>query len=218
MEFGLNVLLLPAIIGLAGGFTPCALGINTILVGTLNGKERTARINQWLIFALARAAMLTVLGLLFGLVGQLVGEIAVIYQQIVNIGLILLGILFIVSRFRKLPLPSINLAKSSWFGEGKSVLGMGLLFGLDISACISPLLAGLLAQTVLLGDWVSGAVALFIFGIALSIPALIVTLVEGADRWLQRTSQRYSKAFFIVAGSLLILFGAAEFWLTVAFT
>lgn len=218
MKLETSLLLLAAATGLAGGFTPCALGINTILVGALSGKERMLRIANWTLFALARAVMLTTLGLLFGLVGQLVGEIAAIYQQIINVGLIVLGTLFIVSRYRPLPLPSINLMNASWFDNRNSVIGLGLLFGLDISACISPLLAGLLAQTVLLGDWRVGALSLFIFGIALSVPALAITLIEGADRWLQKMGQRYSKAFYIVAGSLLILFGATEFWLTVAFT
>lgn len=218
MELGLNLLLLSIVTGVGGGFTPCALGINTILVGALSGKARATRIGQWLLFAVARAAMLTMLGFLIGLIGQMVGEIAAIYQQMINVSLILLGALFIINRFRRLPLPSINLTTTSWLERSNSIVGMGFLFGLDVSACISPLLAGVLARTVLVGDWRAGALSLFVFGIALSLPALVVTMVEGADRWLQRTSQRYSQAFYVVAGSLLILFGATEFWLTVAFT
>ena len=53
---------------------------------------------------------------------------------------------------------------------------------------------------------------------ALSLPALIVTMVDGADRWLQQAGRRYRKAFCIVVAIVLILFGATEFWLSVAFT
>jgi cytochrome c biogenesis protein CcdA len=95
---------------------------------------------------------------------------------------------------------------------------MGLLFGLDVSACIVPLLLALLAETVLIGDWVGGTVALFLFGMALSLPALAVIFVEGANRRLQEVSRRYRSVFYYVAGGLLILFGTAEFLLTVLYT
>lgn len=218
MAFGFNLILLSIVTGIGGGLTPCALGINTILVGALSGKAWATRISQWLLFAVTRAAMLTMLGFLIGLVGQRFGEIAAFYQQMVNVSLMILGVLLIISRFRRLPLPSINLVPASWLEHSQSIVGMGFLFGLDISACISPLLAGVLVQTILVGDWRAGAIALFLFGMALSLPALVVTIVDGADRWLQQVSRRYRKTFYIIVGILMILFGATEFWLTVAFT
>lgn len=214
----ISVVLLPAVTGLVGGFTPCALGINTIFVGALAGKPRAARLGNWLLLASVRAALLTGLGLLFGLIGEVVGEVAAVYQQAINIGLIVLGALFIISRFRPLPLPALSLADPDAFQGRRSLVAMGLLFGLDISACIAPLVLALLAQTVLLGDWAAGGVALFVFGISLSLPALAVLSIEGADRWLLRTSQRYRNAFYFVAGGFLMLFGTAEFLLTVLFT
>jgi len=213
-----SIVLLPAITGVAGGFTPCALGINTIFVGALAGKPRARRLWHWLLLAAVRAALLTGLGLLFGLIGEAVGEMAALYQQAINIGLIVLGALFIVSRFRPVPLPALSLVNPAAFQKRRSLVAMGLLFGLDISACIAPLVLALLAQTVLLGDWVAGAVALFVFGVALSLPALAVLSVEGADRWLVRISQRYRNAFYFVAGGFLMIFGTAEFLLTVLFT
>lgn len=176
------------------------------------------RLAQWTLLATVRAALLTGLGLLFGLVGEVVGEMAAIYQQIINVSLIVLGIIFIVSRFRRLPLPAVNLASPTAFRGRRSILAMGFLFGLDISACIAPLLLALMAQTILIGNWFGGMVALYIFGVALSLPALAVLFVEGADRWLQEMSRRYRTAFYYVAGGLLILFGAAEFLLTVLYT
>lgn len=214
----MRVILIPLVTGIAGGFTPCALGINTIFVGALAGKPRPLRLAQWVLLAAVRAALLTGLGLLFGLIGEAVGEMAAIYQQAINVSLIVLGVVFIVSRFRPLPMPALSLATPGTFGSRRSLVGMGLLFGLDISACIAPLLLALLAETVLIGDWAGGTVALFIFGVALSLPALAVLFVEGANRWLQDVSRRYRNVFYYVAGGLLILFGAAEFLLTVLYT
>lgn len=218
MNFLMQLVLLPLMTGVAGGFTPCALGINTIFVGALAGKPRRVRLAQWTMLATVRAALLTGLGLLFGLVGEAMGEMAAVYQQAINVSLIVLGILFVVSRFRPLPLPALSLAGPIGLRGRRSIWAMALLFGLDISACIAPLLLALLAETVLVGDWVAGTVALFIFGVALSLPSLAVLLVEGATRWLQEISRRYRNLFYYVAGGLLILFGTAEFLLTVLYT
>lgn len=214
----ISVVLLPVVTGVAGGFTPCALGINTIFVGALAGKPRAARLWSWLLLATVRASLLTGLGLLFGLLGEAVGEMAAWYQQAINVGLMALGAIFIISRFRRLPLPALRLANPEALQEQRSLVAMGLLFGLDISACIAPLVLALLAQTVLLGDWVAGTVALFVFGIGLSLPALAVISIDRADRWLLRISQRHRNIFYFFAGGFLILFGATEFLLTVLFT
>lgn len=38
---------MPLVTGVAGGFTPCALGINTLFVGALADKPRPVRLAQW---------------------------------------------------------------------------------------------------------------------------------------------------------------------------
>lgn len=214
MQDGLKVLLLASATGLAGAFTPCALGINTILVGALSGRSRVRRLAEWALFAGARASVLMALGLLLGLVGQALGQRLLIFQQVVNIAMIALGVLLIISRFRPIAWPGINLAPRSWLNRRQSIAMMGVIFGLDFTACILPLILALLAQTVAIGHWVVGGASLFVFGIALSLPALAVTFIDGADLWLQRMAHSYNRAFYIAAGALLILFGAAEFLLT----
>lgn len=108
-----SLLFLPLVFGVVGAFTPCALGINAVFLGYITGKPRRRRLLEWALFALTRAAFLTLLGLAFGLLGQLVGGFVRSYQVIFAYGLILLGVLFIVSRFRPLPLPYISLAPAA---------------------------------------------------------------------------------------------------------
>jgi cytochrome c-type biogenesis protein len=162
------------------------------------------------LFALARAALLTALGLAFGLLGQTVGSFVRGYQQLIAWGLIALGVLFILSRFWRVPLPYLSLFGHRVPTGNGSALALGGLFGLDIPACTSPLVLALLAQTVLVGDWLFGVIALFIFGVSMSLPLLPITMAEGADRWLVGVSRRYRTTFYLVAGGLLILVGAAE--------
>lgn len=209
-----TLLLIPAVFGFVGAFTPCALGINALFFGHITGKPRRQRLAEWLLFALSRAAFLTVLGLAFGLLGQLVSGFVRGYQVIFAYGLILLGALFIVSRFRPLPLPYFNLAPAA-VGPGGTqrfggTLALGAVTGLDIPACTSPLVLALLAQTVLVGDYLFGAIALFIFGVGMSLPLLVVGAFEQANRWVVNAARRYGTAFYLAAGGLLILAGVAE--------
>ncbi len=206
----IGLLVVPIIFGLVGAITPCALGINAIFLGYVTGKPQPRRLWEWLLFALARAALLTFLGLTFGLLGQTVGDFVRGYQQFIAWGLIALGVLFILSRFRRLPLPYLTLASSRIPAGNSSALALGALFGLDIPACTSPLVFALLAETLLVGDWLFGAIVLFIFGVSMSLPLLPLTMAEGANHWLVEVSRRYKTAFYLAAGGLLILFGAAE--------
>lgn len=200
----------PIVFGLVGAITPCALGINAVFLGYAAGKPRPRRLWEWWLFALARAALLTVLGLAFGLLGQMVGGFVRRYQQFIAWGLIGLGALFILSRFRRLPLPYLSLAGNRALAGNRSALALGALFGLDIPACTSPLALALLARTVLVGDWLFGVMALFVFGFSMSLPLLPVMMIEGADRWLVEASRRHKTAFYLAAGGLLILLGVAE--------
>ena len=208
--------LVPAVFGFVGAFTPCALGINAIFVGHVAGKDRPQRLVDWLLFALARATFLTLLGLAFGLIGQLIGDFVRNFTLFIAYVMILLGAIFIMSRFRPLPIPGLSLmpAVSNPGGDrrtgSRGALALGAFLGLDIPACTSPLVLALLAQTVLVGNYLSGAVALFIFGVAMSIPLLLVSSYEGANRWVLNAARRYGNAFYLGAGGLLMLVGLAQ--------
>ncbi len=211
-----SLLFMPLVFGVVGAFTPCALGINAVFLGRIAGKSKHQRLTEWLLFSLTRAAFLAILGLAFGLLGQLVGDFVRGYQVIISYGLILLGTLFIASRFWPLPLPGLSLMPAvANLGEthrtsAGGALALGVVFGLDIPACASPLVLGLLAQTVLVGNYLFGVIALFIFGVGMSLPVLIVGAFDGANHWLLNAARHYGATFYLAAGGLLILVGVAE--------
>ncbi len=212
----LTLLSLSLAFGLVGAFTPCALGINAVFLGYISGKPRRQRLVEWLGFALIRAVFLTALGLAFGLFGQLAGGFIRSYHALIGYLLIVLGGLFILSRFRALPLPNVHLVPaltdgSAGRGMGQTgALAMGVVFGLDIPACTSPLVLALLAQTVLVGDYLFGTISLFLFAIGMSLPLLLVGGYEQANQWIMNTARRYGTTFYVVAGGLLIMVGWAE--------
>lgn len=216
MSESLPLFLAPILLGIAGAFTPCALGVNAVFLGTVLGKSRARRLREWAIFAAARAGLLTLLGLAFGLLGQAVQGYAWGFQVTVNIGMILLGTLFIVHSLRPFPLPGFSLASNRAPTSDLGVAGLGALFGLDITACIGPFVLALLARTVLIGNWWSGGLVLFLFGVSLSLPLLAAILTERTGQWLMDVARRRRLLFFLVGGGFLILLGAAELWLSAA--
>lgn len=216
MSESLPLFLAPILLGIAGAFTPCALGVNAVFLGTVLGKSRARRLREWAIFAAARAGLLTLLGLAFGLLGQAVQGYAWGFQVTVNIGMILLGTLFIVHSLRPFPLPGFSLASNRAPTSDLGVAGLGALFGLDITACIGPFVLALLARTVLIGNWWSGGLVLFLFGVSLSLPLLAAILTERTGQWLLDVARRRRLLFFLVGGGFLILLGAAELWLSAA--
>ncbi len=206
--------LAPLVLGLAGAFTPCALGINAVFLGRLMGRSQAQRLGDWLVFAVSRALFLTLLGLAFGLVGELAQGLAWGFQVAVNLGLIGLGLLLILHGRRPLPLPGLHLSRVRWLQGRGGAAGLGILFGLDISACIGPLVLGLLAQTVALGNWLAGGAVLFLFGVSLSLPLLVGVVSEGAAQALTAFARRHRSRFYVVAGGVFVLLGAAELWLS----
>ncbi|MEW5985264.1 MAG: cytochrome c biogenesis protein CcdA [Chloroflexota bacterium] len=196
-------------LGLIGAFTPCAFAINALLLGYLRERPRLQRIMSALRFASARALFLSLVGLLFALAVDQIGLATTRYQQAINVLLILLGVIFILDHYHPLPLPHLDL--TTWLTQRRGVsLGFGLLFGLDIPACASPLFFAVLSRTALNGDVPGGILALLAFGLGMSAPAVMAT---SSDRFnaAVATLARQRRGTFIWAGGItLILAGLIE--------
>jgi cytochrome c-type biogenesis protein len=89
-------------------------------------------------------------------------------------------------------------------------LALGTLFGLNITACVAPLVLALLALTVSTGNWLSGGLALFLFGLMLSVPILVGVYDDRASNWVSRMSVKYRSVYYPVIGGVLIVLGLAE--------
>lgn len=205
----LLVVAAPLGLGVVGAFTPCALGINAVFLAYLAGKGRAARLVQAGLITGVRALFLTALGLLFGLFGQSVAAFVRGYQPLIALLIVAIGVAFVASAFVDIPMPRFRVLRDR-DGTG-SALALGAVFGLDIPACTSPLVIGLLAQTVLVGSWASGAATLFLFGVGMSLPLLAVSLFDGVNRGLVEWARRWRTPAYVLAGGVFIVLGAAEF-------
>jgi len=207
-----NVFLLALIFGLIGFVSPCSLGVNALFLAYIQGKGRWTRTRQALAFMLVRGFFLAMLGFLFGLLGQALTDFHIFYQKLIGALFIGAGILFIVQLYRPPLLPGLSLGTRFWREGSGSAVTMGAVVGLDIPACTSPLVLALLAQTVLMGDMWGGFVALYVFGIGMSLPLLALSMAESPNRWLMAWAQRSRTTLYFAGGGLLILVGLATFY------
>lgn len=195
--------------GIGGAFTPCTLGVNLVMINYLTDKTKVQRMLEWAKFAISRAAMMAVLGLIIGLLGQMIETFTWWFQMVINILIVVMGVLFIVGR-NKPVLRGLDLTGSRSLDKDMSPLALGALFGLNVTACVAPLVLALLAQTVLIGNWLSGAAALFLFGIMLSVPILAAVFNDRASGWINRVSGQYRAIYYPIIGGILIVLGLAE--------
>ncbi len=195
--------------GIGGAFTPCTLGVNLVMINYLTDKTRAQRVLEWTKFAISRAAMMAVLGLIIGLLGQMIETFTWWFQMVVNVLIVVMGVLFIMGR-KKPVLRGFDLAGKRSLDKDMSPLALGALFGLNVTACVAPLVLALLAQTVLVGNWLSGATSLFVFGIMLSVPILAAVFNDRASGWISRVSGQYRSVYYPIIGGILIVLGLAE--------
>jgi cytochrome c-type biogenesis protein len=167
---------IPVLFGLIGFIQPCSVGINAIFLGHLRGRNKLAEILK---FAAVRSIFLAI----FGLVAGLIGRVFYFQKEVLAAFYLLLGALFIVGRFKAVPMPNISLL---------GVLGIrctpsALTFGLTVPACTVPLLMALLARAAFVGDLLYAPASLFVFGLALSLPIILPACSENTMERISRT-------------------------------
>jgi cytochrome c-type biogenesis protein len=200
--------LLPVGFGLLGFIEPCSIGATLVFIKTLEGNERRVKLAQAGVFALTRAGFIGALGALAVLVGSA-------FFGFQRAAWLLLGALYVL-------LGALYLAgKSGWLmrsigpriGRFASVRGsaaLGLLFGLNIPACATPLLLALLGAGAAAGarggSVLEGFTALALFGFALSLPLLAALPFAAARRALDRLAA-LSRRLPLPTGALFVLLG-----------
>ncbi len=210
-ESGFGALLrdasLPLILGLffvAGlglTFTPCVLPMVPILSSVIIGQRHSSRtriLGLTLTYVLSMAATFALAGMLVGLFGAGLNLQAKLQSPWVLLPLATLFGLFSLSLFGlyELQLPAAlrdrldRLSQRQRGGHYLSVALLGLLSSLVISPCVSAPLAGALLYISTTGDALLGGLALFVLGLGMGVPLLLVgtgagALLPRAGAWMQ---------------------------------
>jgi cytochrome c-type biogenesis protein len=208
------LLLIPLGLGLLGSLEPGSIGATLIFLRHLEGQNAIRKLAQVVMFIITRAIFIG----LMGVVAVAFGTAFLGLQKIawVRLGAIyvLIGVFYLIGRAGALMMPT---------GPGLAVVAnargsasLGILFGLNIPACATPLIFGLFAAAAAGASGpvlASGFISLAVFGLALSLPLIAVVLFDIPRRtldWLAGLSERlpfWTGAVFIGLGLWSLWFG-----------
>ncbi|MBD3801105.1 MAG: protein-disulfide reductase DsbD [Campylobacterales bacterium] len=181
--------------GLALSLTPCIFPMIPILSSIIvsQGEKLTARrgFTLSLAYVLAMAFAYTIAGIMAGLFGE---NLQVILQNPWAIGafaLVFVALAFSMFGFYEIGLPATLQTRLSRYsdkaGEKGGFIGvavMGFLSALIVGPCVAPGLAAALIYIGQTGNAALGGVALFVMGIGMGAPLLLIGI--GAGRFMPK--------------------------------
>ncbi|HVB49449.1 MAG TPA: cytochrome c biogenesis protein CcdA [Burkholderiales bacterium] len=204
---------LPVGLGLLGFVEPCSIGTTLLFVKTLEGREASGKLAQIGVFMSIRALLMGALGLSAVAVGGAFLGFQKAAWLAFGSAYALIGVAYLAG-------------KSAWLARAlgprltrlSSVNGaaaLGTLFAFNIPACAGPLILALLGMAAASGA--SGAslghgfFSLALFGLALSLPILLVALSRRARGALDRLAA-LSRRMPLWTGLILIVLGLWSIW------
>lgn len=187
------------------------------------GKDKTKQISPGaiqtriaLVFILGMAAATAVMGLLTAGLGWVFGRFDPLFQMLLALvpivmGLSLLGLL-------PMRLPTWHIKKlqdidANRLKHALTAFGAGFLFSLAIAPCATPILLGILTLVAMQGDLIWGTVLMFIYGLGTGLPLLLIG--HGYERlqpWL--ATPRRQRGLRTISGLLLLGVGVYILWAT----
>ena len=210
-------LLLLFLAGLGLAFTPCVLPMLPIVANIVARQHRPSAKKGLLLtgsYGLGVATSYGILGAVIALFGQSLGMLNWLQNPVILLifaGLfILLGLYMLdVIRWQLPHALRVKFQKISQIGENRlgSLSGSyltGLFSALVVSPCVSAPLAGALAGVAALGDPVMGFAALFLLGLGLSTPLILLGATQGnfmpkAGEWMNWVKTSFGLLLFGVA-------------------
>jgi cytochrome c-type biogenesis protein len=201
--------------GLLSFLSPCVLPMVPVYLASLYGPElfesRGMRVPLFLhslSFVVGFSIIFTALGAIVGLTGYAINPDYTLLSRIAGSLLIAFGLLILAAT--KVPWLNyekrINPSLGSTTGYFRSLL-IGAVFSLSWTACVGPILGGILAiASVGTTAW-QGAYLLAIYSLGLGLPFLIIGVAFDSILPLLKRINRYSGLIHIISGLLLIVVG-----------
>ena len=201
-------------LGLLLSLTPCVFPMVPILSGIIVGQQQpvsTARaLGLSSVYVIAMAATYAVAGIVAGLAGH---NLQAAFQHpavIVSFAAVFVALALSMFGFYELSLPASlqskldGLSRRQASGSVPGVAVMGALSAIIVGPCVAPPLAGALAYIGQTGSPTVGGLALFVLGLGMGVPLLLVgtsagALLPRAGSWMDRIKQVFGVVFLGVA-------------------
>lgn len=195
--------------GLVTSLNPCVLVTVPVMVGYAGGRSHESPLQAFLLtlwFVLGLSAVFTVLGLMAGLAGRLLGDVGLFWRWAAALVALVMG--GQLMGLYTVPFPSLSLPTGIRRGAVGAFL-LGALFGMVASPCATPMLAVILTYVAAEGRPVYGGSLLFVYALGHSALLIAAGTLSGAARWITE-SRRLATASEVLkrtAGVLLIAAG-----------
>ncbi|MDD5126837.1 MAG: cytochrome c biogenesis protein CcdA [Dehalococcoidales bacterium] len=203
--------------GLLSFLSPCVLPLVPVYLASLAGaeaisanttKSRLTLFFHSISFIAGFTLIFTMLGAIAGITGYAVSVNPVLLSRIAGSLLIAFGLFMLAA----LKIPRLNFEKrlasspNKRTGYLRSFL-IGAVFSLGWTACVGPILGGILTLASVRATAWQGAYLLAIYSLGLGLPFLIIGIAFDSVAPLLKKLQRYSPAIQVGASLLLIIVG-----------
>jgi len=205
--------------GILVSFTPCIYPVLPVTVGYLGSRTGGSRRRAFFLsaaYAFGMALTYAALGMAAGLTGSVFGEAAahpLSYLLLGNVCILLALSMFDVFRFPTIAIRSRAGGAGSAPGKMAGALVVGMLSGLVVGPCTTPVLGGLLLYVGTSGHPVLGATLLFTFALGMGLPVVALGTFAGllanlpkAGGWTVKV-QRAFGVLLLLAGEYLLVEG-----------
>jgi cytochrome c-type biogenesis protein len=198
-------------LGLLATTSPCVLPLYPGFLAYLAGTQEDFSQNKGRyllgIFVLAGILlMMLILGLLITLLSVSIGKALSLIIPLADLLIIMLGLflVFNINPFKTLPQINAPIVSHPY----ANAFLYGLLYGPIALPCSGPLVVGIFAFSLTVGEALSKLSVFLWFGLGFGIPLLLLTLLSGATQrslthWFARNAQRVN----LVGGVLLVSVG-----------
>lgn len=205
----ISLVLFPLALGLLGFIEPCSIGSSLLFLKYVEGREAVERVAQTVLFTLTRATFMGGLGAMAALIGATVLGVQKAGWLFLGAVYVVLGVMYVTGKAGSLARrvgPRLNRLSGT-----RGAIGLAVLFGLNVPACAAPLLFAVLGSATVSGaSGVSqvgtGFLSLAVFGLALSMPLVVVVAWSRARLLLDRLARRSARVPTWI-GVLLVVFG-----------
>jgi len=203
-------------LGLLSSTSPCVLPLYPGFLAYLGGvqdslSQRRGRYFLGLFVLAGVLSMMLALGLIIALLSISVGQVLAWVIPVADAMIILLGLLLVFNHnpFKALPQVRIPLLHNPYI----NAYTYGLLYGPIALPCSGPLVVGIFALSLTVGE-AAGKLSTFLwFGLGFGLPLLALSLLSGsAQRWITGQFVRHARLINLVGGLLLISVGLYDLW------
>ena len=203
--------------GLLSFLSPCVLPLVPVYLASLCGPQiLEPKVNRFRItiflhslsFVVGFSIIFVTLGVIAGLTGFAINPSQALLNKIAGSLMIVFGLFLLAAQkvpwlnYEKRLTPSLG----NTTGYLRSFL-IGAIFSLAWTACVGPILGGILALALDSATAWHGAYLLAIYSLGLGLPFLIVGVAFDSITPLLKRIYRYSNLIYIISGLLLIVIG-----------